>query len=758
MADAHPEGNNTGGKPIPGTEPSAPIRKPRRRVGLRILVSVIGLLLLVFASFLLFQFAGARLPDGLPFMPLAPTPTNTLRPATPTSTPLPSPRRPPIDLQNAESTWFGGSLGKGRLMQVAFAPDGDRFIAMTMMGFYLYNVQDLTDPSFEFVFTRVEEPYLYPKPEVLSYAVSPADGRIAVGYSLETVKIWNPEKAFAGPLTILADDEDKLLMENYSDSTCLAFSPDGALVAAGGSNSVVRLYHIPSGELLGELAVVVGGSYYDTKKITSVSFSPDGLFLASASADGVIYLWRVLDGSLAAVLQGHKSMVNALAFSPDGSTLASGSWDGTVRLWRVADGSESKILLLESGVSSVVFSPDGSTLAAGAFDGTARFWRMPDGEPARIIAGHSDAVVSVAFSPDGATLATASLDGSVKFWGAADCLGIAALDGFLTDVASLDFSPDDSIIAAGLGNGDIQLLRLVFGSDTEGQFGSPKSGTMWSEAGDVEKSSATDFYWPLKISSAGVLHGHTSRANSIAFSPDGEFLASGSLDATVRVWRVADGLPVADLREHKQTVKEIAYSPDGTLLASAGEDGFIHLWNTKDWSQAGSLELDGEPFTQVAFSPDGKMLATGSRSLEEVNSWGNVAIWNLSDKSVIRKFRASETWDVFDLAFSPDSGKLVVSTSNTLTMYDVQSGWGLWSVKSDEARAQPVGVGFLPGGDIVFCADDYIGNLCMFNAATGKRIPALYTQYKETCKVASHKGNILAAGTTYGFIDLFYVS
>jgi WD40 repeat protein len=405
----------------------------------------------------------------------------------------------------------------------------------------------------------------------------------------------------------------------------------------------------------------------------------------------------------------------------------------------------------------VAFSPDGNTLAAGSFDGMARLWRMPDGEQIRTIAGHTDAVMSVAFSPDGAILATGSLDSSVQFWSAADGSGIAALGGFLTDVLSLDFSPDDSILAAELGNGDIQLLRLDLSSGSQGQFGhSGGSGSAWSQEGDLVESGSTNFFWPIEVSNAGVLHGHTGPANSIAFSPDGEFLASSS-GTSVRVWRVADGIPVADLSAHQRAVNEIAYSPDGSLLASAGEDGFIQLWNTADWSLEGSLTSDGEPFTDVAFSPDGKILAAGSRSLESVNNWGNIILWSLSDTSVIKKFRATEVWDIYDLAFSPDSSKLIFSSFNAIVMYSIHDDARVWTVEGEDVSAQPVSVDFLPGGEIVFCADEMAGNLCLFNAASGERIPVLYTKFSETCKAASHKGNLLAAGTPYGFIDLFYI-
>jgi WD40 repeat protein len=78
------------------------------------------------------------------------------------------------------------------------------------------------------------------------------------------------------------------------------------------------------------------------------------------------------------------------------------------------------------------------------------------------------------------------------------------------------------------------------------------------------------------------LEGHTSGVNSVAFSPDGKLLASGSTDWTIKLWEVATGSPVRTLYGHTWVVNSVAFSPDGRLLASSSSDDTIKLWDISD--------------------------------------------------------------------------------------------------------------------------------------------------------------------------------
>lgn len=108
------------------------------------------------------------------------------------------------------------------------------------------------------------------------------------------------------------------------------------------------------------------------------------------------------------------------------------------------------------------------------------------------------------------------------------------------------------------------------------------------------------------------LQGHKNYIWSVAFSPNGKLLASGSADKTIKLWDTATGKVTATLLGHDDDVYAVAFSPDGSLLASGSGDE-IKLWEVATGKVKASLEEKDRTFLSVAFSPDGNMLASGRR-------------------------------------------------------------------------------------------------------------------------------------------------
>ncbi|KIO03231.1 hypothetical protein M404DRAFT_87139, partial [Pisolithus tinctorius Marx 270] len=173
--------------------------------------------------------------------------------------------------------------------------------------------------------------------------------------------------------------------------------------------------------------------------------------------------------------------------------------------------------------------------------------------------------------------------------------------------------------------------------------------------------------WPVEQLS---LHGHRSAVSSVAISPDGKRIVSGSLDKTVRVWDVERGVQIGSTLEgHTNAVNSVTFSPDGKMIVSGSWDSTVRVWDAEGGVQIGS-PLEGHTFgvNSVAFSPDGKMIVSGS--LDKT-----VRVWDVEGGVQIGSPLEGHTSGVNSVAFSPD-GKRIVSGSwdKTVRVWDAEGG------------------------------------------------------------------------------------
>jgi WD40 repeat protein len=308
-----------------------------------------------------------------------------------------------------------------------------------------------------------------------------------------------------------------------------------------------------------------------------VLFSPDGARIASGGVDNSIKLWDAASGRLLRSFEGHSSYVASVAFSPDGVRIASGSGDKTIKLWDAASG---RLLRTFEGhtnrVTSVAFSPDGARIASGSWDKTVKLWDATSGRLLRTVEGHSEYVLSIAFSPDGARIASGGRDNTIKLWDAASGRLLRTFEK-AGDAFSVAFSPDGIRIASG-NNGHPEVYHAS--DDHTIKFWDPASGLLLR-----------------------TFEGHPESVESVAFSPDGAIIASGSSDKTIKLLDVASGRLLRSLEGHSADVMSVAFSPDGARIASGSNDNTIKLWDAASGALLATLcTYDGEG---IGFTPDG---------------------------------------------------------------------------------------------------------------------------------------------------------
>ena len=417
---------------------------------------------------------------------------------------------------------------------------------------------------------------------------------------------------------------------------------DGARVAAGRAN-LVQVYDVDSG-----LEIVSLGGHKDL--IQSVRYSPDARLLAAGSYQ-IVTVWTAPEGNVLKALAGHVGPVLSMAITPDGVTAYSGGQDKTIRAWNLADGKLLRSFAGPAPVTAIAIVPGGQSLLTGGSDGTVRWLDAADGRERLSRKWHNAAVLDLAAfveSPS-STLRVVSVaeDGTARV-------------GTLTPKNSVE--PPPLVLAGHKG----AVRASVITSDGQTIITGGDDGTVrfWGAHDGKPKGSP-------------IATGHTGSILSVAASADGKLILTGSADKTARVFARSDGKLLRTFAHQNGRVRSVAFSPNGDRIATGDERGGLKVWETT--TGLGVIAFGHTAPGGAAIQPLQKVAFSGAESLVSASADGTLKTWRFAGTWKVHKTLGSHVFRVLALDFSPDGGLLAAgggepSRSGEVKVWEVGKG------------------------------------------------------------------------------------
>ncbi len=561
-------------------------------------------------------------------------------------------------------------IGKGDIRDVQHSADGTR-IGIISAGIWIYDATTLQLTS-----------VIRNAPRMYNSGFPPDINVIARSHTFDYLHIWDPDTS-SQPLQDI----------EFVAGICFTYNPETGKIAIGSGESTTRIWDAKTGKLERTLQRT------DEKEtfIHSIAFSPDGTRLAAGDGPDTISIWNIATAERKHELKGHTNDVKNMAFSPDGSTLASISGNSNIFLWNTQTWQQIGTLTSDmTGIERIAYSHDGELLAAGCADGRIHLWDTNTGKLHKMLTAHQTRISAVVFVKDSRTLVSCSEQGTLRKWDvntgentlsvandydtfskfalSHDGKKLAALSEFSSPYLFDITVPTSPKLIKRIDTRRVGNIAFSPDGETIATEETDQTAYLWDMNIDIPEhlnellTEIDTTLWGMKIDRPKLsFKGHTAQIACIAFSPDGKTFATGGFDNTLRLWDTTTGKPKI-IKEHKGWVESIAFSPDGKTIASGSADATIRLWDVHTGAEKRVMRLSNtEP---------------------------------VEENQGIREFGKS----IVDIAFSPD-GKTIAAAAYDPNIY-------LWDVNTGERLPLPnthtrsiVTLAFSPDGKLLAIAD-----------------------------------------------------
>ncbi|MGB0384129.1 MAG: AAA-like domain-containing protein [Ardenticatenaceae bacterium] len=471
---------------------------------------------------------------------------------------------------------------------------------------------------------------------IRAVAWSPNEQKVLTGSQDGTAKIWNTATGYT--IHTLKGHSGAVLS--------VAWSPNGEQVLTGSDDNKVRIWEAATGQLLKTL---VGHS----APVGSVAWHPDGQQVITGSDDGSARIWDVqieeanplqapsevlrpeepeaADDSFTlptsnnsgnrALLESNMGQLSSLnersdsiwsvAWRLDGPQLLTSGKMGA-QIWDATTAQPLTLKGLSDDVWSVAWSPYGQKIVISSIrDRSARIWEVASGQLLQTLSGDFEAINSVAWRSDGEQVVTGHLDGTLRIWDAATGSPLQRLTGHLSAISSLAWSPDSQKLLTGHWDGSIQVCEVPTLRPFDKLSASQAEGT------------ATTCVLRIKGHKADP---HSNIVWSVAWSPDGQQVLSGSNDHSARIWNATTGDLLHTLPS-EGAIFSVAWHPNGQQVLTGSNDHSARIWKAATGDLLHTFNLHSQRVWSLAWSPNGQQVLT--------SSWDGTARISIADETLL---------------------------------------------------------------------------------------------------------------------------